>query len=239
VVNSVGPINMENWITNTNVTAVVWSGLPGQEAGNSLVDVLYGAYNPSGRLPYTIGKSINDYSAQVIYNSNAAIVPIPYTEGIYIDYRHFDSAGITPRFEYGFGLSYTTFAYSGLTITGSSAGGTRQPIGPGSSLDPWLHDKVITVSFTLENTGTVFGTEIPQLYTTPPASASQAPMNLKGFDSIPLAAGQSTTVTFQLSRYDMSFWNVTSQRFEVPSGVMGISVGASSRDIRLQGSLTN
>ena len=107
----------------------------------------------SGRLPYTIGKSVTDYAAQVTY-TGSGIVPIPYSEGLFIDYRHFDQvsapsrpcagcscsyvkANIAPRFEFGFGLSYTTFDYSGLKISGSTAGGTRQPIGPGAALDPW------------------------------------------------------------------------------------------------------
>ncbi|KAI0271493.1 beta-glucosidase [Gloeopeniophorella convolvens] len=240
VVNSVGPINMEAWIDNSNVTAVVWSGIPGQEAGNALVDVLYGAYNPSGRLPYTIGKSITDYSAAVNYasSSDSNILPIPYTEGTFIDYRHFDAAGIAPRFEYGFGLSYTTFQYSGLTVTGSIGTGTP-PSGPGSSLDPWLHDPVITVSFTIKNNGTVDGTEIPQLYTSPPASANAAPFNLKGFDSVFIPAGQSKSVSLTLSRYDLSFWNTTTQRWEIPQGTTGISVGASSRNLLLKGSIAN
>ncbi|KAF8128494.1 beta-glucosidase [Mycena galopus ATCC 62051] len=241
VVNSVGPINMEAWATNANVTAIVWSGVPGQEAGNGLVDVLYGAYNPrheDGRLPYTIGKSVTDYSAQVIYNQNGAITPIPYTEGIFIDYRHFDQVGIVPRFEFGFGLSYTTFAYSGLAISGSTAGGTRQT-GPGSSLDPWLHTAVITVSFTVQNNGTVAGNEVPQLYLTFPASANTAPKNLKGFDNVFIGAGQSTTVSMTLSRFDFSTWNVATQRWEIVTGTTTISIGASSRDIRLTGTVVN
>ncbi|KAF9499862.1 glycoside hydrolase family 3 protein [Pleurotus eryngii] len=236
VVNSVGPIEVEAWINHPNVTAVVWSGLPGQEAGNALADVLYGAYNPSGRLPYTIGKSINDYSAKVIYNSNASILPIPYSEGLFIDYRHFDEANIAPRFEFGFGLSYTTFAYASLSISGSIGTGTA-PTRPGSSLDPWLHEKVITVTFSLTNSGSVAGHEIPQLYITLPASAQSAPLSLKGFDSVFLAPNQSKTVTIQLSRFDLSIWNVASQRWQIPSGSIGVSVGASSRDIRLTGTI--
>ncbi|KAI0095309.1 cellulose-binding beta-glucosidase [Irpex rosettiformis] len=238
VVNSVGPINTEAWVTHPNVTAIVWSGVPGQEAGNGLVDVLYGSYSPSGRLPFTIGKSTSDYSTQLV-TSGSGIVPIPYNEGLFIDYRHFDQANIAPRFEFGFGLSYTTFNYSNLKISGSTAGGTRQPNGPGASLDPWLHDPVVTVTFTLTNTGQVDGTEIPQLYTSPPASAKSAPNNLKGFDSVFLAVGASTTVSFELSRYDFSVWNVVSQQWDIPSGVTGISIGASSRDVRLKGSITN
>ncbi|KAH9857905.1 beta-glucosidase [Lenzites betulinus] len=224
VVNSVGPIIMDAWIDNPN--------------GNSLVDILYGDVNPSGRLPFTIAKAETDYSARVIY-TGSNIVQIPYTEGLFIDYRHFDANNITPRFEFGFGLSYTTFSYANLKVSGSTAGGTRQATGPGSALDPWLHDPVVTVSFTLTNTGSRAGTEVPQLYTSPPASAGMAPYNLKGFDAIFLAPGQSKTVSFELSRYDFSFWNVAAQRWDIAQGVTGLSVGASSRDLKLKGSITN
>ncbi|KAI0651725.1 beta-glucosidase [Trametes meyenii] len=225
VVNSVGPIIMDAWIENPN-------------AGNAIVDVLYGNVNPSGRLPFTIAKAEPDYSARVTYTGSGT-VQIPYSEGLFIDYRHFDANNITPRFEFGYGLSYTTFSYSDLKISGSTSGGTRQPIGPGSSLDPWLHDPVVTVSFTLKNTGSKAGTEVPQLYTSPPASAQQAPFNLKGFDSVYLNPGESKTVSFQLSRYDFSVWNVVAQRWDIATGVTGISVGASSRNLKLKGTIVN
>ncbi|ESK98422.1 glycoside hydrolase family 3 protein [Moniliophthora roreri MCA 2997] len=232
VVNSVGAIDMEAWVENPNVKAVVWSGLPGQEAGNGLVDILYGDYNPSGRLPYTIGKSINDYSARVLYDDRGP--KIPYSEGIFVDYRHFDKENIEPRFEFGFGLSYTDFHYEDISISGSTGGWTSTS-GPGSSLDESLHEKVVIVTFTLENNGTVAGTEIPQLYITLPEAAQSAPRNLKGFDSVTLEAGESKTVTIELSRFDFSIWDTASQRWEIPSGEATIAIGASSRDIRLSG----
>ena len=100
-----------------------------------------------------------------------------------------------------------------------------------------LHDAVVTVSFTLKNNGTVDGTEVPQLYLSPPASANSAPMNLKGFDSVFLSAGESQEVTLQLTRFDLCVWSVTDQRYELHTGSTGISIGASSRDIRLTGTL--
>jgi beta-glucosidase len=137
---------MEPWINNVNVTAVVWSGISGQEAGNGLVDVLYGTYNPSGRLPYTLGKAATDYGTQLI-TSGSGTVQIPYSEGLFIDYRHFDQASITPRYEFGFGLSYTTFKYSALSIAGSV--GTGSPAtGTGSSLDPWYPEEIFLLSST-------------------------------------------------------------------------------------------
>ena len=98
VVHSVGPLIVEPWIEHPNVTAVLWAGLPGQESGNSLVDVLYGDVNPSGRLPYTIAKSPADYSAQLVTGGTGNdILKIDYTEGLMIDYRHFDAVSVCLR----------------------------------------------------------------------------------------------------------------------------------------------
>ncbi|KAL1762485.1 glycoside hydrolase family 3 protein [Schizophyllum commune] len=238
-VNTVGAIITEAWIEHPNVKAVVWSGLPGQEAGNSVADILYGAYNPSGRLPYTIAKSADDYPAQVLYESGAQVPDIDYSEGLLVDYRHFDANGIEPRYEFGFGLSYTTFEYDNLAIEGSAASDQSPPTGPGSSLDPWLHEPVVTVTFTVENTGEVAGHEIPQLYVTFPESAGSAPLNLKGFESVFVAPGETADVTLSLTRYDLSIWDVVSQSWVVPSGDATISIGASSRDIRLTGTVSN
>lgn len=164
VIHSVGPLILEPWIEHPNVTAVscitpeclcqfiqlifiqvLWAGLPGTEAGNSLVDVLYGEWNPSGRLPYTIAKNASDYPTMIIEGDIAGETPgqagggdvvlnITYSEKLEIDYRWFDAVSlcqsycpevvwtkmiqknITPRFEFGFGLSYTTFEYSNLNI---------------------------------------------------------------------------------------------------------------------------
>ncbi|KDQ63844.1 glycoside hydrolase family 3 protein, partial [Jaapia argillacea MUCL 33604] len=248
VVNAVGPVIVESWVNNPNVTGLVWSGLPGQEAGkfqmysiisygNALVDVLYGDYNPSGRLPYTIGKKISDYAAQVDYTLLVATVEIPYSEGLFIDYRHFDAVGILPRFEFGFGLSYTTFDYSALNISGLPLVDCPYTPGPGSSLDPCLHEEVISVNFTLRNNGTSGGHETPQLYLSPPLAANSPPYILKGFDSVFLVPGESRIVSFTLSRYSLSIWNVVTQRWEIPKGTTGVGVGASSRDRRLVGSM--
>lgn len=118
VVHSVGPMDMEAWIDNPNITAVLWAGLPGQESGNSLVDVLYGEYNPSGRLPYTVAKKREDYAADIIYvnTDSPAETNVNYTEGLNIDYRHFLAKNITPRFAFGYGMSYTKFNYTNLQV---------------------------------------------------------------------------------------------------------------------------
>lgn len=94
-----GPLILETILALTNVVAVVWAGVPGQESGNGLVDVLYGSTSPSGKLPYTIAKAVGDYGTSVQSGATDS-----FTEGLYVDYRHFDKAAITPRYEFGFGL---------------------------------------------------------------------------------------------------------------------------------------
>ena len=88
VVHSVGPLIIEPWVENPNVTAILWAGVSGPETGNAITDVLYGAVNPSGHLPYTIAKNANDYPAQIVEGST--FLTVDYTEGLFIDYRHFD-----------------------------------------------------------------------------------------------------------------------------------------------------
>lgn len=128
IVHSVGPIILEKWIEHRNVRAVVWANLPGQESGNALVDILYGTVNPSGKLTYTIGRRPEDYgpTAVVLNTTNATVPQQDFTEGLYIDYRHFDKAKIRPRFEFGFGMSYTNYNYSGIRVQG----GPRTPLPP-------------------------------------------------------------------------------------------------------------
>ncbi|KAI4229779.1 MAG: hypothetical protein L6R36_000565 [Xanthoria steineri] len=119
VVHAVGPVVLERWIDLPSVKAVILANLPGQGSGNALADVLFGEVDASGRLPYTVGKSLFDYGpgGQIMYYPNGVVPQQDFTERLYIDYRHFDKHGITPRYEFGFGLSYTTFEFSNLTLT--------------------------------------------------------------------------------------------------------------------------
>ena len=119
VVHSVGQIDMAAWADNPNVTAILWASLPGEESGDSLVDVIYGDVNPSGRLPFTIAKNDSDYSSNVLFVPNDGNFSAPYDnfpEGLLVDYRAFDARNITPLYEFGFGLSYTTFNVSSQII---------------------------------------------------------------------------------------------------------------------------
>ncbi|KAJ6568119.1 glycoside hydrolase family 3 protein [Mycena sp. CBHHK59/15] len=219
VVHSVGPIHMP-WSANPNISAIIYAGAPGEQTGPGLVDVLFGAVNPSGRLPFSIADDVTSYGTEIVYDAGGILslgMPtITYTEKLLLDYRYMDAHSIAPRFEYGFGLSYTTFGYSDLSITSS---GTSK-----------------IVSFTVTNTGAVAGTEIPQLYLGYPAAAGEPPKVLRGFDDVPLAAGASQQVAMTVIQREMSIWDTVSQTWVRPSGVFSVYVGASSRDIRLTGS---
>lgn len=116
IIHGPGPVVVEEWIDHVNVTAVLFAGFPGQESGNSLIDVLYGDVNPSGKLVQTWAKNRYDYGTTVLYKPNGIIPQQNFAEGLYIDYRYLDKEGIEPRFEFGYGLSYTTFNYSNLYI---------------------------------------------------------------------------------------------------------------------------
>ncbi|CUA75547.1 hypothetical protein RSOLAG22IIIB_05945 [Rhizoctonia solani] len=246
VVHSVGPLILEPWVDHPNVTAILWAGLPGQESGNSLVDVVYGDVNPSAKLPYTIAKKSEDYSAQVIYSDSSVEPQIPYTEGLLIDYRWFDAKNIEPRYEFGFGLSYTTFEYSNLKVARASDALTKELIWwdggvsgnkTGASIETWLHDPLFQVSFTIKNTGKVAGSEVAQLYINPPAGVNEPPSVMRGFEKVQLNPGESKSVDMILSRYDLSIWDVVRQGWARMNGTVGVWVGSSSRDHRLNGTI--
>ncbi|KAF7335801.1 Fn3-like domain-containing protein [Mycena venus] len=256
----VGPVLVEAWIDHPNVTAVLHAGLPGQESGNAIVDVLFSdspqATNPSGRLPYTIAKQRTDYAADILYTSSMTTPQITYTEGVNIDYRWFDLNGITPRFEFGFGLSYSTFAYSGLQtvhvgsarraeaatssapVVVSSATASTKSTSASASLSavpPRYTSPLLTVSFKIQNTGHTAGNEVSQLYLGFPASHGEPPKVLRGFARTMLSPGQSKTVTLTLRQKDVSVWDVVAQKWTIAKGTFTVMVGSSSRNIHLQG----
>ncbi|KAF7349862.1 Glycoside hydrolase family 3 protein [Mycena venus] len=217
VIHSVGPVSV-SWSDHPNITGIIYAGAPGEQTGPAIVDVLYGAVNPSGRLPFSIAEDEASYGTTIVYNSLGFPV-VNYTEQLLIDYRYMDAQAITPHYEFGFGLSYTTFAYSGLKITSTGSGSSS----------------AVTVSFTVANSGAVAGTEIPQMYLAYPASAGEPKRVLRGFDEVKLGVGASATVTMSLSAREISIWNVVSQAWVRPAGTFTVTVGASIKDIRLTG----
>ncbi|KAK5217525.1 hypothetical protein LTR72_009642 [Exophiala xenobiotica] len=273
ITNSAG-LNVMPWANNPNVTAILAAHLPGQESGNSIVDVLYGTVNPSGKLPYTIALNASDYNFAPITNSTALVETDDpnawqsnFTEGLLIDYRHFDYYNESVAFEFGFGLSYTTFDMAGIQIqsqsqtgngswdgnwnggwnssgSGSGSGSVSalpppNPIVPGGN--PSLWEVLYTVSVTVTNTGGLAGAAVPQVYLSLPQIPGEdpTPLNvLRGFDKIVLQPGESQSVAFGLMRRDLSYWNTVMQEWMIPSGPIGVNAGFSSRDFRQKTQLT-
>nr|CAE01320.1 beta glucosidase precursor [Uromyces viciae-fabae] len=229
VIHSVGPVDMEAWINHPNVTAVLLAGLPGQEAGSAEVDVLWGSTNPSGRLPYTIAKKPSDYPAELLYESNMTVPQINYSERLNIDYRHFDTYNIEPRFEFGFGLSYTTFAWNSLKFSSSFQLQKTSPVIVPPNLD--LYQDVIEFEFQVTNSGPFDGSEVAQLYVDFPNQVNEPPKVLRGFERAYIPSKQSKTIEIKLRVKDLSFWDVITQSWQIPDGKFNFMIGSSSRKI--------
>lgn len=286
VVHTVGPILLENWIDLPSVKSVVFAHLPGQEAGDSLTDILFGDYSPSGHLPYSIPKSESDYPSSVsLVGFEFFQVQDTFSEGLYIDYRYLNKQKTTPRYPFGYGLSYTTFSLSNASISsitpltstpppraakGSTptystaippasevvwpanfseiwrylypylddpqsiqAGGhfdyptgyqtTPQPDPPaGGDLggNPALWDVMFSISVTVTNTGPVAGKAVTMAFVQfPTNSGVDTPIiQLRDFAKTDaLAPGASQVLTFEISRKDVSVWDVVGQNWAVPS----------------------
>jgi len=219
VVGAGAPIAMNAWIDQ--VPAVLYAWYAGQEVGHAVGDLLFGRAVPSGKLPVTFPRSIEDSTAHGNYPG--VDKHVTYGEGIFVGYRGFDKKGIEPLFCFGHGLSYTTFAYSGLELSS-----TR--IKPGDKVE---------VKVSVRNTGKRAGDEVVQLYVRDvESSVPRPPKELKGFQRVHLEPGEARTLTFSLDRVAMSFFDPNKGDWTAEPGVFEVLLGASSRDIRLSGSLT-
>jgi beta-glucosidase len=204
------------WINQ--VAGVIMAWYPGQENGNALAQVLFGDENPSGKLPVSIpaaSSQVATASAAQFPGTNGHVV---YSEGLLVGYRWYDAKGVAPLFPFGHGLSYTTFGYSNLAV------GSVSPSGQ------------VRVSFDLNNTGTLAGSETAQMYLGFPALADEPPKLLKGFQKVTLAPGQARRVTFDLDWEDLAYWDSAVRAWVVAPGQFQVYVGASAGDIRLLGS---
>lgn len=202
------------------VKALLNGYLGGQAGGGAIADLVTGKVNPSGKLAETCPLSLSDNPTARYFPG--APVTTEYRESIFIGYRYYDKVQQDVQFPFGFGLSYTQFAYSGLRLS-------KKAIKQGEELK---------VSFKIKNTGKVDGAEIAQVYVAAPESAIfKAPKELRGFAKVFLKAGEQKTVTVTLTERAFAYYNVNLHDWHVESGAYQILVGASSRDIRLEGAV--
>ncbi|KAI1175636.1 glycoside hydrolase family 3 protein [Nemania sp. FL0916] len=232
---------VDQFVDHPNVTALIFAHLPGQDSGRALVELLYGEVSPSGKLPYSVPHNETDFgnlkNASMPEGQYTLFPQSDFTEGVEIDYRAYDAKNISPRYEFGFGLSYTTFGYSRLSIQRARGADfatfPSKPIVEGGNADLW--DTLATVAATVTNTGNVAGAEVAQLYVGIPGGPVK---QLRGFAKPNLKPKQSTTVTFDLTRRDLSTWDVVAQKWNLQKGEYKIYVGSSSRKLPLEGTLT-
>jgi len=211
VVNACAPVAMP-WVDE--VDAVLLSYYPGQEGGYALAELLFGDVNPSGKLTVSFPKQLKDNPAYTNYPGRR---DVHYGERIFVGYRYYDFKDVDPLFAFGHGLSYTHFEYSDLSIPSC--------VKPG---------EVFEVSVTVKNIGDVAGKEIVQLYIRDEESTLVRPIKeLKGFEKVPLASGESRTVTFHLNPRALSYYDPHYKDWIEEEGIFEVLIGASSRDLRL------
>lgn len=239
VIHNAGVTLVEAFAEHPNVTAIIYAHLPGQDSGRALVSLLYGDENFSGKLPYTVAKKESDYGhllEPALPTGSYSFFPQSnFTEGGYIDYRYFEANGIVPRYEFGFGLSYTTFVYSNLAIQKSWKRNLSEyphgAIESGGQKDLW--DVLADATIALRNTGKYNGQEVAQLYVERPDGSRW----LRGFEKIWLESGQTKQINFRLTRRDLSEWDVVAQRWKLMRGNIRILVGSSSKELPTHGTL--
>ena len=212
-----GNVDMQAWIDS--VKGLVHAWYPGQEGGTAVAEILFGDVNPSGKLPVTFEKRLEDRSSFDCYHDDDGDKHVALTDGIMTGYRHCDARGIEPQFPFGFGLSYTTFAYDALRL----------------STDTMRPDDVLNVSFDIVNTGARAGAEVAQLYIRDEESSLPRPVKeLKGFVKVQLEPGERRTVSIELDATALRFYD-PDKGWTVEPGGFEVLVGASCTDIRLRG----
>jgi len=240
VIHNAGTRLVDRFEANPNVKAIIFAHLPGQDSGRALVSLLYGDDNFSGKLPYTVAKEDADYGALLSPSLPEGLFSLypqsNFSEGLYTDYRAFDRYNITPRYEFGFGLSYTTFAYSNLRISVVASRSLRPyPTGrilQGGQEDLW--ERIAMVQADVQNTGGVEGKEVAQLYIGIPGGPVK---QLRGFEKKNIVPGETVTISFLLTRRDLSVWDVVAQKWKLQKGGYMVYVGSSSRKLPLVGIL--
>ncbi|WP_328468992.1 glycoside hydrolase family 3 C-terminal domain-containing protein [Actinoplanes sp. NBC_00393] len=204
-------VEVSSWDRHAGAILETW--LSGQAAGGAVADLLFGAVNPSGRLAETLPVHLADNPSFLNFPGEQGHVR--YGEGVFVGYRGYDATGRDVAYPFGHGLSYTSFTYHDLTVTVTA-------------------DSSVLVTCAVVNTGDRPGKEVVQLYIgAPPSPVARPVRELKAFTKIDLLPGGSETVTFHLDPRDLSYWSTRHQRWLLHGGTFHVSVGSSSRDLRL------
>ena len=220
VLHAGGGVNMTQWIDR--VPAVLHAFYPGQEGGHALGHILSGRVNPSAKLPFTIERRWADSPSAGNYDETRSERKIYYREGIFMGYRGYEHQGVKPLFPFGYGLSYTTFAYGDLEVDVADKRAAE-----------------VEARISVTNTGKRAGAEIVQFYISDPKSAEPRPLKeLKGFGKVWLEPGETKTVTVRFDKEDFQYFSEKKHRWVFEKGRFEIHAGASSADIRSTRAIT-
>jgi beta-glucosidase len=234
-----GGFVVQSWIDRVPALLHVW--FPGQYGGQAIAEILFGATNPSGKLPITMEKHAQDNPAFASFPTDPNASTITYSEGLFVGYRGYEKNHIQPQYPFGYGLSYTTFRYSDLDVDPIVLKQDDQRLTKaGWNEHRGDDDGLIRVSFRVTNTGERAGAETAELYVASVNPPVVRPIKeLKGFTKVYLAPRESRKVTINLDRRSLAYYDVSAHAWEVARGVYRILVGSSSQDIRLHGVVVN
>ena len=212
-----GSVDTSQWIDRVPALVQGWYG--GSEAGRAMASVLLGEVSPSGHLPISWERRLDDNPTVANYDEAPGTHDVTYREGIFLGYRYYDRSETKPLFPFGFGLSYTSFAFSHLSVTPSEA----------------KADGPITVTFDVRNTGQRGGADVAQVYVGDPSASVPRPVKeLKGLARVALDPGETKHVSVTLDRRSLAYWDVTSHGWKVDPGKFAVYVGDSSADTPLK-----
>jgi len=229
VITSGGGVDMSAWVDRVPALLEAW--YPGQEGGTALAQLLFGDFNPSGRLPISMERHWEDNAAHDTYYPKTGSKKVEYTEGVFIGYRHFDKSTTKPLFPFGYGLSYTTFAYKNLKISSPSSDSDKD-----KDKDK---DQLVSVTFDVTNTGVRAGADVAEVFVGDRHAPVPRPMKeLKGFTKVNLSPGETKTVTVKLDRRAFSYYDVKKHDWTVAPGDFDLVVARSAANIELTGKVT-
>ncbi|MGA8617933.1 MAG: glycoside hydrolase family 3 C-terminal domain-containing protein [Candidatus Sulfotelmatobacter sp.] len=221
VMTSGGGVDMTSWLDR--VPALLQAWYPGQEGGTALAQLLFGDFDPSGRLPISIERRWEDNAVHDSYYPKPGERKVEYREGVFVGYRHFDKSQIKPLFPFGYGMSYTAFAYKNLTVSPTAASGDRQ----------------VMVGFDVTNTGARSGAEVAEVYVGDRHTSVPRPVKeLKGFAKVELNPGETKHLQVTLDRRAFSYYDVKNHKWTITPGDFDIYVARSAVEIELTGKLS-
>jgi len=224
VVLKTGSAILMPWVNE--VPSILEAWFPGEEDGNAVAGVLFGDVNPSGKLPLTFPKDINDVPTNTPEQFPGVNLVANYSEGIFVGYRHYDKNNIEPLFAFGHGLSYTTFDYKNIKINKAANFNTD-------------YTTACNVELNVTNTDKTAGAEVVQIYLGLPSTTNveQAPKKLSGFARVELKAGETKQVSIPLEGRSFCYLDINSHSWKAVTGTVKVMAGSSSRDIRLNGTI--